>query len=195
MKNPVPLVLLLTLMTCTLQAQSPAQTAAPVQTGGAPLRSGDTIEIRLSGVPTEETTTFNAPYTIDDQGMINLPYINQVKAAGLLPNQVQDSIQNRLKEDKIFTHPTITILQTQPRFVNVGGEVKTPQRVPFTSDMTLSSAINAAGWFTDFADQKHIRLTREARTTIYDMRELRKNPATDPKLLPGDQITVPQSFW
>lgn len=171
-------------MVCTLRAQ-------------APLRVGDTIEIRLSGVPIEDSTTFNAPYTIDDQGMINLPYINQVKAAGLLPNQIQDAIQNRLKEEKIFTHPTISILQNQnqPRFVNVAGEVKTPQRIPYTPDLTLISALNAAGWFNDFADQKHVRLTHEGKTTVYDMRELRKNPATDPKLLPGDQIQVPQSWW
>lgn len=194
MKSPLPFVLLLILMTCTLWAQAPQQTAAPLQTG-ALLRPGDIIDIRLSGVPAEETTTFNATYTIDNDGMINLPYINQVKAAGLQPNQVQDAIQNRLKEEKIFTHPTITILQSQPRFVNVGGEVKAPQRIPYTSDMTLSSAINAAGWFTDYAKQSSIRLTRDGKTTIYDMKELRKNPAADPKLLPGDQIVVPQSFW
>lgn len=188
MKNPLLPVLLLTLMTCVLRAQAPLQT-------GAPLRPGDTIEIRLSGVPGEDSTTFNAPYTIDDQGMINLPYINQVKAAGLLPNQIQDAIQNRLKEGKIFTNPTITILQNQPRFVNIVGEVKSPQRVSFTADMTLMSALTACGGFSDFADQKHVRLTRNGKTTIYDMREIRKNPASDPKLLPGDQIQVPQSFW
>jgi len=161
----------------------------------APLRAGDTIEIRISGVPAEETATYNGAYTIDDQGMINVPYINQVKVSGFLPNQIQETIQNRLIEEKIFTHPTITILQSTIRFVDVAGEVKSPQRVSFTADMTLLSALNAAGWFTDFADQKHIRLVRENKTTLYNMKAIRDNPALDPKILPGDKIVVPQSWW
>jgi protein involved in polysaccharide export with SLBB domain len=36
--------------------------------------------------------------------------------------------------------------------VNVGGSVRTPSGVPFTEDMTLLTAINAAGGFNDFAD-------------------------------------------
>jgi len=175
-------VLLLLLTACGAWAQ-------------APLRPGDTLEIRISGVPAEESTTFNGSYTIDDQGMINMQYINQVKVAGFLPNQIQETIQNRLMEEKIFTHPTITIQQTQNRFVDVAGEVKAPQRVNFTADMTLQSALNAAGWFTDFADQKHIRLVRDNKTTMYNMKAIRDNPALDPKILPGDKIVVPQSWW
>ena len=45
-------------------------------------------------------------------------------------------------------------MQPQARFVNVGGAVRAPARVPFTEDMTLLAAINAAGGFNDFADQK-----------------------------------------
>lgn len=162
----------------------------------APLRQGDSLEIRLSGVPGDESGSFNASYTVDDQGMINLPYINEVKVAGLLPNQIQEIIQNRLKEEKIYTHPTITVqTQSAARFVNVDGEVKGAQRVSFTADMTLMTAINSCGGFTDYAKQSQITLTRAGKVTIYNAKEIRKNPALDPKVLPGDQIHVPQSFW
>jgi len=36
-------------------------------------------------------------------------------------------------------------MQAQSRFVNVGGEVKEPKRVPFTDDLTVLGSINAAG--------------------------------------------------
>jgi len=170
-------------------------TACGVWAQGAPLRNGDTIEIRLSGVPVDDLSTFNAPYTIDDHGMINVPFIKEIKVAGLLPNQIQEIIQNRLKEEKIFTNPTVTILQNQVRFVNVMGEVKAPQRVPFTADMTLVSALSGCGGFTDFADQKHVRLTREGKTTVYNIKTIRADPTLDPKLLPGDQIQVPSSWY
>lgn len=182
MKISITSLFVLLLSVCALHAQ-------------APLRVGDTIDIRLSGVPADESAMFNAPYVIDDKGMINLPYIDQVKVAGLLPNEIQETIQNRLVEQKIYTHPTITILQNVPRFIDVAGEVKAPQRVSFTADMTLTSALNAAGWFTDFANQGKIRLIRDGKTTIYNMKEIRNDPTLDPKLLPGDKIQVPQSIF
>ena len=159
------------------------------------VRPGDTIELRLSGVPSEDALPFNGSFSIDNDGMINLPLINKVKVGGMLPNQIQETIQTRLVEEKIFTHPTITILQNQSRFVDVTGEVKAPQRVNYTADMTLQSAIAAAGWFTDYANQSKIRLTRDNKTTVYSMKEIRNNPSLDPKVSPGDKILVPQSMF
>lgn len=162
----------------------------------ASLRPGDVIEIRISGVPLEEIQQFNAPYTIDDAGMINLPYIGMVKASGLLPNQVQAFIENKLKTEEIYSHPTIAV---QPpvgqRFVSVGGSVRAPGRIQYSSDLTLMSAINAAGSFNDFADQKRVRLVHEGKAQVYDCRKIRKDPSTDPKVFPGDQIEVPQSWY
>ena len=51
-------------------------------------------------------------------------------------------------------------MQPQARFVNVGGAVRSPSRMAFTEDMTLLTAINAAGGFNDFADQKRVRFLR-----------------------------------
>lgn len=162
----------------------------------AVLRAGDTIEIRLAGVPTEEIVSFSAQYTIDDQGSINLPYINAVKIGGLAPSQAQTVIENKLKADEIFTHPSITIgMQTGQRFVNVGGSVRAPGRIPYTSDLTLMSSINAAGGFNDFADQKKVRLVHEGKAQIIDTRKIRKDPSLDPKVFPGDQVEVPQSWY
>lgn len=162
----------------------------------AVLRAGDTIEIRLAGVPTEEIASFSAQYTIDDQGSINLPYINTVKIGGLAPAQAQTVIENKLKADEIFTHPNITIgMQGGLRFVNVGGSVRAPGRIPYTSDLTLMSSINAAGGFNDFANQKAVRLVHEGKAQIIDTRKIRKDPSIDPKVFPGDQVEVPQSWY
>jgi protein involved in polysaccharide export with SLBB domain len=208
MKSRLLLILFLALAPCLLRAQtdvalrpdSAAQTTAPGNApqsggGGVALRVGDIIELRLSGVPVEESTAFNAIYTIDDQGMVNLPYINQVKVAGLLPNEIQQAIQNRLMEAKIFTHPTITIQQSTPRFVNINGEVRAPQRVPYTADMTLITVIDAAGGFTDYANKKKVELKHEGKVTVFNTESIRKGGTEDPKVVPGDQIHVQASFW
>jgi len=169
---------------------------APPVFAGAVLRAGDPVEMRISGVPADEQTQVNNVYTVDSSGMVNMPYINKVRAEGLTPAQLASAIENGYKSAGIFTNPTITIvMQPQARFVNVGGAVRAPARVPFTEDMTLLAAISAAGGFNDFADQKRVRLLRGSEAKIYDVRQVRKDPGLDPKLQPGDKIEVPQSFF
>jgi protein involved in polysaccharide export with SLBB domain len=163
---------------------------------GAALRPGDTIDIRLSGVPPDEIQQFSATYTIDEQGNLNLPYIGGIRAGGLTQNVVQESVQRKLVSDGIYTHPTITIIvQPSARFVNVGGAVKNPSRIPFTPDLTIMTAINAAGGFNDFADQRKVRWVHEGHVEMVDVRKLRKDPTLDSKIFPGDQIEVEQSIW
>src|ERR1700752_2470331 len=164
--------------------------------GQASLRVGDPLDIKIGGVPYEEQAQVNNTYTVDANGSVNLPYINKIKAAGLTPAQLARAIEDNYRANKIFTNPNITIvMQPMARFVNVGGSVRQPMRVPFTEDMTLLAAINGAGGFNDFADQKHVRLLRGNDVTMYDVRKLRKDPSKDVKLRPGDRVEVPQSFF
>jgi protein involved in polysaccharide export with SLBB domain len=147
-------------------------------------------------VPVEEQQQLNNTYTVDANGWISIPYINKVKAEGLTPAQLARSIEDTYRANKIYTNPNITILmQPTSRFVNVGGAVRAPNRVPFTEDMTLLAAINAAGGFNDFADQKRVRLLRGKEAKMYDVRQFRRDPSLDVKLRPGDRVEVPQSFF
>jgi protein involved in polysaccharide export with SLBB domain len=169
---------------------------ASVALAQATLRIGDPIEIKIGGVPMDEQTQVNNTYTVDSNGMISLPYINKVQAAGLAPAQFAAAAEARYRDEKIFTNPTITItMAPTARFVNVGGAVRTPSRIPFTEDMTMLVAINAAGGFNDFADQKRVRLLRGNTVKIHDVRQFRKDPSLDVRLQPGDRVEVPQSFF
>jgi len=160
------------------------------------LRVGDAVEIRLSGVPPEEVGQFSGSYTIDAEGLINIPFLGMTKAAGLQPNALQQLIETRLKTEKIFTRPTITITTGQVRFVNVGGSVRGPGRVTYTADLTLMTAINAVGGFNDFADRKRVRLIRDGKATVFNTLDIKKDPTLDPAVKPGDQIDVPQAgLW
>lgn len=169
---------------------------APAVWADAVLRPGDPVDMKISGVPAEEQTQVNNIYTVDANGMVNMPYINKVRAAGLTPAQLASSIEGGYRSARIFTNPTITIvMQPQARFVNVGGAVRAPARIPFTEDMTMLAAINASGGFNDFADQKRVRLLRGNEAKVYDVRQFRRDPGLDPHLQPGDRIEVPQSFF
>ena len=160
------------------------------------LRSGDQIEVRIGGVPADDVTQITGPYTVDGEGLINLAHIGKIRAAGQTQSQLQSAIENAYRTGQIFTNPTITIsVPTAARFVDVGGDVRAPQRVPFTPDLTVLGAINAAGGFTEYADQSKVRLLRDGQVTMINIREVRKDPTKDLRLKPGDKLEVPQSFW
>jgi len=159
----------------------------------AVFRAGDTLDVRLSGVPNEEIAAFSSPQAIDDGGMLNLPYIGKIKVSGMDASQAQHTIEAKLKAEKIFTNPTITLnIQTSTRLVNVTGDVKASGRVAYTADLTVMSAIAGAGGFTDFADKKRVKLVRAGKVQVLDTTKFSVHPDQDVKVLPGDQIFVPQ---
>lgn len=188
MKTFLPCLLLAAIISFCSQSSMLAQ--------GATLRAGDRVEIRLGGVPSEDTGTVSGSYTIDPEGYINLPHIGKVRAAGLEQHDLQQTIENRYKSEQIYTRPTVTINQQMgDRFVNVDGEVRSRQRVSFTPDMTLMTAINAAGGLSEYADQKRVQLTRDGQAQTIDIRQIRRGAQEDIPVIPGDAIFVPRSFW
>ncbi|HEX8294716.1 MAG TPA: polysaccharide biosynthesis/export family protein [Chthoniobacteraceae bacterium] len=193
--NRLPSVLLAALVgfqtLAFAQAALPPQ-AAPAQ-GLATIRPGDIFEMRLGGVPPEFAQDFNSQFTVSQEGSVNLPLLKEVRAVGLTPPQLERAIQSRLVAERYFSNPAVNINLVQNiRFISIGGGVRQPQRMQWTPDLTLMSAIQIAGGLTDFATYKGIRLIREKQTQLFDGRQLERDPAKDPRLLPGDQVIVRQ---
>jgi len=161
----------------------------------APLRSGDQIEMKLGGVPSTEISAVSGIYTINGDGSVNLPHIGRLKIAGLTPGAAESAIEKEYKSREIYTNPNIVItMPAQSRFVNVGGEVNRPQRVPFTPDLTILTSINAAGGLSRFADGRKVRLLRNNHVMIIDVSKIREHPSLDVELQPGDRIEAPSIF-
>ncbi|CAN5620870.1 N/A [soil metagenome] len=161
----------------------------------AVLRVGDQIEVRLAGVPSEDSQQVTGSYPIDGQGFVNMPHIGTVRAAGLTQGALQKSIETSYRSRQIYTNPTITVtVPATARFVNVGGEVKTPRRVEFTPDLTVEGAIIAAGGYTEYADPKKVRLSRDGKTMPLNLKQVDKNYSRKP-VQPGDSIEVPRGLW
>jgi polysaccharide export outer membrane protein len=159
------------------------------------LHSGDILSVRLAGVPAEEISQVSGAYTIDGSGDINIPYIGKIHAAGLKQAEVQNSIETSFKAKGIYTSPIVTVSVQFDRFVDVEGDVRGPQRVKYTSDLTVLGAITACGGFTDYADQTKVTITRNGSRTFVNVKKVRQNIDPDPAVEPGDKIAVPRSFW
>jgi len=160
------------------------------------LRAGDQLEIRLGGVPLEEINQVTGTYTIDTEGYVNVPQVGRIRANNLTQEQLQSDIQNAYVEKGVYSNPTITVtVPLTARFVNVGGEVRQPQRIAYTPDLTILAAITAAGGFTEYASQQRVRLYRGMDVVNVDMHKIRKDPSQNILLEPGDTIEVMRSFF
>ena len=151
--------------------------------------------MRLTGMPGELIADIaNIQYTVGPDGTVNIPLIGKMKASGLNSTQLEDAIQAKYMADKIFTKPTVIInVEQGARVISISGGVKQPGRPQWTSDMTLSSAIGNAGGLSDFGKPKGIKIIREGKIQgVYNLKEINADPAKDVKLLPGDQVTVPE---
>ncbi len=177
------------------QAVASANPATPAQGAGVALRNGDTIEIRIANVPPEDVGQIDGTYTLDESGMVNLPFIGLIKAGGSPPSQVQIAIQNKYISEGIYTNPTVSVNPpVGARFISVSGAVKAPGRVPYSSDLTLITTIDSAGGPSDFAGDK-IRLIRNGKIQFFSRKKLHKDPSLDPRIEPGDQIEIMESWW
>lgn len=171
-------------------AAAPAPAPPMPGSNNAALRFGDTFELRMTGMPQEDAGMYALIFTIGGDGMVNIPLGGQIRAAGLTQSQLEQAIEKRLIDEKIFTSPTATInMSAAARFVTVGGNVRAPNRQPWSSDLTLLVAVAAAGGGNEWAGDK-IDLIRGGQRTMFSLKKLNKDPSQDPKLQPGDRLDL-----
>jgi protein involved in polysaccharide export with SLBB domain len=120
---------------------------------------------------------------------VRIPLIGGIRAAGLPTTELARNIERKLVAEKIFTNPT-AIINIQPRYVTVGGAVRNPNAITWSTDLTLSTAITRASGFSDFANRKKIKVTRDGKVAFYNLTKVDKDPSQNPKLLPGDEVEV-----
>jgi len=185
-----PVLVLGILAGCATGQTTATNPVIPSATSSSELRTADSLTVAIIGVP--DPTTNNVQ--IDEQGLINLPYIGAVKAAGSTISELTQRIRETYSVKKIYTSVDVAVSVTE-RYVYVGGEVARPGRIIWTPDLTVAKAIQAAGGFTLYAKEEKVSLVREQAIYDLDVKLAQKNPSQDPKLDPGDSVQVPRSAF
>ena len=143
----------------------------------------------------EEALTKTVPVRMD--GMISLPLIQEVKAAGLTPLQFKEVLTRKLKEFIENPIVSVTVTEANSYKVFVTGLVKNPGVYRLRSETTVIQIIPMAGGFTDWANQKKILIVRkedgrEKRITVNFKRIVAgKDPGSNIILKAGDTIIIP----
>jgi polysaccharide export outer membrane protein len=130
-------------------------------------------------------------------GKISMPLLNDVRAAGLTPNQLAAQITTSLK--RFVTDPQVTVIVTQinSQRVYILGEVLRTGAYPLLPEMTILQALSSAGGFTPFANRKKIYMFRveNGKQVKYpfDYKAVIDGKRTDENVVlkAGDTIVVP----
>jgi polysaccharide biosynthesis/export protein len=130
-------------------------------------------------------------------GKISMPLLNDVRAAGLTPNELAAQITASLKRFVSDPQVTVIVVQINSQRVYILGEVTRTGAYPLLPDMTILQALSSAGGFTAFANRKKIYMFRieNGKQVKYpfDYKAVidGKRPDENVVLKAGDTIVVP----
>jgi len=127
-------------------------------------------------------------------GAISIPYAGRVVVAGRTPLEVQQTIEQRLKEQIIQPQAIVSITKSVANSVTVLGEEATAARVPLSpgGDRLLDVIAAAGGSKSPFYDTS-VRLTRNGQTTTIPVSALVSDPRADIFVWPGDIVALVQT--
>lgn len=138
------------------------------------IEAGQSVQITIKGVPVEDKAKFDDHYLMNGEGMVNLPFIGKMKAAGETPEQLKAAIEKAYVDGRIYEAPEIQVLAGfvdiyVVEVIHLGGQVRIPGSIDFTEGMTLWKAIQAAGGATEFGSMKRVNVYRDGKQTTYDL--------------------------
>lgn len=194
------------------QAQTPAQGTGPSVPAPAAARqptpsvssyrinAGDQVEIYVWG---EER--LQRELTVLPDGTIAFPLVGQLRVAGMLPQEVERMVSERLRSQYRGEVPFVTVSVKAPTGMrySIIGRVRSPGVVAMNRYLTVLEALSQAGGPDEFANVDNIVIVRQTgdRTQSFRVRlgSLLKGSASDRdiansglmQIVPGDVIIVP----
>jgi polysaccharide biosynthesis/export protein len=174
-------------------APDKAMPAVPASAGGPEYVIGPDDSLHIA---VWKEADLSATLPVRPDGKISLPLLNDVQAAGLTPQQLADSVTERLK--KYIADPRVTVVVTaiNSKRIYLVGEVLHTGATPLIPNMTVLQALSSAG-INQFAKTKGIYILRtengKQQKMAVNYHKLIKGEEIDHNYLlqPGDTIVVP----
>jgi polysaccharide biosynthesis/export protein len=178
---------------------SAASTPAPVGAAFAATDAAYVIGLDdVLGVLFWREQEMSGDVTVRPDGMITLPLLRDIKAAGFTPGELADHIQEAAREYLKDPSVTVVVRQMNSRQVFITGEVARPGVYPLTSTLTVMQLIAIAGGLTEFARSKGISVMRleagQTRTFKFHYNDVAQGKKREQNLVlrPGDTVVVPE---
>lgn len=151
---------------------------------------GDVLHITVWEEPQLTETAVVRP-----DGKVSMPLVSEVPVAGLTPEDVQQTLTDRLAQLVHKPRVTVTVQEIHSRMVYITGEVQRPGAYPLMDSMNVVQLVARSGGLTDFAKQKRVYVLRAvdgARVDVNYQKVLKgQAPQQNVELAPGDTVVVP----
>jgi polysaccharide biosynthesis/export protein len=144
------------------------------------LGPGDVVRLITFG---EESLT--GEFRVSDSGMIALPLVGGVRAAGLAPDALAIRVGEALVRGNLLRAPSVSAEVIAYRPIFVLGEVSKPGQFPYQPGMTVVTAVAVAGGFTYRAVDDYASVVRTQDGVAIEGKATRQS-----FVQPGDVITV-----
>jgi polysaccharide export outer membrane protein len=156
----------------------------------------DVLSIRVWNNP-----NLTSMYDVQDDGMIAVPLVGQLKADGLTVEELRKLIKEKLSEGDFVKNPEVTVQVTKPNshiFYIMGPGAGHQGAIPLVRKLTMSEALTTAGGFSPFANQKKIYLLRKSENYkekhMFNYKDVMagKHLEQDIEVQNGDRIVIPE---
>ena len=149
------------------------------------IAAGDSLSIKVFG-----ENDLSPVVRVDESGAIDFPFLGELAVAGLTTNQLAERILQGLK-GPYLVDPRVSVSISSYRPFYIHGQVRSPGGYPFEPGLTVRKAVALAGGLADHASTRKIfRLPKGALGET-----VRVRVGLDDAVMPGDTITVEESFF
>jgi polysaccharide export outer membrane protein len=168
---------------------------------GTPADTGPAAEYRIGPedvlrIAVWKNEALSQVVPVRPDGMISLPLLNDVRAAGLTPMELKRVLAQKLKEYMPEPEVSVIVQEIHSPKISVIGEVTRPGRYDLRSRTTVLDALAQAGGLREFAARSKIVVLRpngrgtERIRFDYD-RAVANGKQENFGLLHGDVVVVP----
>jgi polysaccharide export outer membrane protein len=193
LERTIELALVLGLAMAT--APTEAQDRPGVLPGGAPKPAVYTIgPADVLQIIVWREAELTRDVTVRFDGMITIPLLGDVPAAGKTPGEVAEALTKGLERFIQTPRVTVGIGQAMSARFYVVGQVGRSGDFPLSGRTTVLQALALAGGFRDFAKTDEIILVRQDQTVVpvnYKRIADGKDASQNVVLKPGDTLVVP----
>jgi polysaccharide export outer membrane protein len=135
--------------------------------------------------------------TVRPDGIITVPLVGEVKAAGMRPDALRAHIQEAASKFLTDANVAIVVRQINSRKIFITGMVQTPGAYPLTGPRTVMQLISLAGGLLEYAESENITIMRQdqqqTRSFKFNYKDVSKGKKLEQNiaLQPGDTVVVP----
>jgi polysaccharide export outer membrane protein len=136
---------------------------------------------------------FTSAYAVRPDGKITIPLVGDMQAAGLTPERLGAQLTQALSDYINRPQVNVIVAQVNSKKYYISGEVNHPGQFPLIVPIRVFDALNNAGGFQEFANEKNIVIVRGNQRLKFNYKDVLKGKKLEQNIFleNGDTIYVP----